>query len=302
MPKTKKKTTKKVVKKKAAPKSAKNKVVKKAVKSTTKKKAVKSSTQKKVSSQKKTTSTKKKVAKKPVAKAKSTAKKTSKKVASKAVSKPAKKASVKKPAKKTTEAAPAKAAPQKKSIKKPQKVIETLKTNMTDVEIKTKIEPQVATPAMAATLSPTIKEDKKLDTTMDELDFEPIASSKDEDYMDDQQLEHFRKILIRWKHQLMSEVDSTMGHMQEDGLSFPDPIDRASQEEGFNLELRTRDRERKLIKKIESALDMIETRDYGFCEDCGAEIGVRRLEARPTATKCIDCKTYAEIREKQAGG
>ena len=141
-----------------------------------------------------------------------------------------------------------------------------------------------------------------VDTTMDELDFAPYAIERGEDYMTDEQLEHFRKILLRWKHQLMQEVDSTVGHMQEEGLSYPDPVDRASQEEGFNLELRTRDRERKLIKKIESALDSIETGDYGFCEDCGADIGVRRLEARPTATKCIDCKTYQEIRERQAGG
>ena len=97
----------------------------------------------------------------------------------------------------------------------------------------------------------------------------------------------------------MEEADSTVYHMKEDAALYPDPIDRASQEEGFNLELRTRDRERKLLKKIEQALDKIDKGDYGFCEDCGAEIGIRRLEARPTAVKCIDCKTFEEIKERQ---
>jgi len=91
-------------------------------------------------------------------------------------------------------------------------------------------------------------------------------------------------------------------HLKEDAISYPDPLDRAAQEEGFNLELRTRDRERKLIKKIEQSLDFIERGEYGFCGDCGTEIGIRRLEARPTADKCIDCKTFEEIREKQSGG
>ena len=140
-----------------------------------------------------------------------------------------------------------------------------------------------------------------MNAAVDEVDFAPYEITRNEEYMRDEQLEHFRKILLCWKQQLMQEVDSTMGHMQKDALALPDPIDRASQEEGFNLELRTRDRERKLIKKIESALDRIETKEYGYCEDCDAEIGVRRLEARPTATKCIDCKTYAEIRERQSG-
>ncbi len=120
--------------------------------------------------------------------------------------------------------------------------------------------------------------------------------------MDQAQLQHFRHILHAWKRQLMEGVDNTVVHLQEDMLAFPDPVDRASQEEGFSLELRTRDRERKLLKKIEQALDSIESGDYGYCEDCDAEIGVRRLEARPTATKCIDCKTFQEIRERQSGG
>jgi DnaK suppressor protein len=98
----------------------------------------------------------------------------------------------------------------------------------------------------------------------------------------------------------MEEVDTTVDHLQqEDVTSVADPIDRASLETDFSLELRTRDRERKLIRKIESVMDSLEHGEYGYCEDCGAEIGVRRLEARPTAVKCIDCKTFQEIKEKQ---
>lgn len=99
----------------------------------------------------------------------------------------------------------------------------------------------------------------------------------------------------------MNEVDRTVSHMKDDAANFPDPADRASQEEEFSLELRTRDRERKLIKKIDQMLQRIEEDDYGFCDSCGVEIGIRRLEARPTATLCIDCKTLAEIKERQVG-
>jgi DnaK suppressor protein len=112
-------------------------------------------------------------------------------------------------------------------------------------------------------------------------------------------VEHFRKILTKWRQQLMEEVDRTVHHMQDDATSFADPNDRATQEEEFTLELRTRDRERKLIKKIAEALASLDTGDYGYCEGCGLEIGIRRLEARPTATLCIDCKTLDEIKEKQ---
>lgn len=132
--------------------------------------------------------------------------------------------------------------------------------------------------------------------------FKPYKVKKGEEYMNDQQLEHFRQILLLWKKQLLEEFDRTKQHMQNDAANFPDPLDRASQEEEFNFELRTRDRERKLVKKIEEALESIDNREYGYCVDCGAEIGIRRLEARPTATQCIDCKTFEEIREKQTGG
>ena len=122
-----------------------------------------------------------------------------------------------------------------------------------------------------------------------------------EEYMNADQREHFQKILTAWKGQLMEEVDRTVVHMKDEAANFPDMSDRATQEEEFSLELRTRDRERKLIKKIEDALQDLEDDNYGYCEACGVEIGIRRLEARPTATLCIDCKTVAEIREKQEG-
>lgn len=139
-------------------------------------------------------------------------------------------------------------------------------------------------------------------TKITAVGFSPYKIKKGEDYMNEKQKDHFRKILLQWKKQLMKEVDSTVDHLKEEANIYADPLDRASQEEGFNLELRTRDRERKLIRKIEQSLDSIGESEYGYCEDCSAEIGIRRLEARPTASKCIDCKTFEEIREKQSGG
>jgi DnaK suppressor protein len=131
--------------------------------------------------------------------------------------------------------------------------------------------------------------------------FEPYQSGAEEEYMSPAQEEHFREILRAWKRNLMEEVDRTVHHMQDEATNFPDPNDRATQESEFSLELRTRDRERKLIKKIDEALDRLDNHEYGYCSACGVEIGVRRLEARPTATLCIDCKTLDEIREKQRG-
>lgn len=130
----------------------------------------------------------------------------------------------------------------------------------------------------------------------------PYEMKKGEEYMNEQQKEHFRQILLRWKAELMEEVDRTMNHMKDEAANFPDPADRATQEEEFSLELRTRDRERKLIKKIDATLSLIEEDNYGYCDACGVEIGIKRLEARPTATLCIDCKTLDEIKEKQERG
>ncbi|WP_445620714.1 RNA polymerase-binding protein DksA [Kushneria sp. Sum13] len=132
--------------------------------------------------------------------------------------------------------------------------------------------------------------------------FTPYEPTPGEEYMNEQQLAHFRQILLNWKNDLMAEVDRTVRHLQEDANNYADPADRATQEEGFNLELRTRDRERKLLKKINETIEKIDEDDYGFCDACGIEIGIRRLEARPTATLCVDCKTLSELKEKQLGG
>ena len=133
----------------------------------------------------------------------------------------------------------------------------------------------------------------------------PISSykgRKGEKYMSAAMKKHFNAVLIEWREHLREEMQKTFDHLKNKGESYADPIDRASQEEEFAFELRTRDRERKLINKIASSLDQIKQDDYGYCYACGIEIGVKRLEARPTATHCIDCKTLDEIKEKQLGG
>ncbi|MBE9564282.1 MAG: RNA polymerase-binding protein DksA [Proteobacteria bacterium] len=132
--------------------------------------------------------------------------------------------------------------------------------------------------------------------------FKPYKEKKGEEYMSDGQLKHFTKILDAWKVELMSEVDRTVDHMKDEAANFPDPADRATQEEEFSLELRTRDRERKLIKKIDDTMALMSGGEYGYCDTCGVEIGLRRMEARPTATQCIDCKSLDEIKEKQTRG
>ena len=117
--------------------------------------------------------------------------------------------------------------------------------------------------------------------------------------MSDQQLNHFRELLSAWKRELMEEVDRTMHHMKDDASNPPDPNDRATQETEFGIELRTRDRERKLLKKIDAALSRIDDGSYGYCEDTGDEIGLRRLEARPVATLCVEAQERRELAEKQ---
>ena len=141
--------------------------------------------------------------------------------------------------------------------------------------------------------------EKKTSAAVQEI--APYQPEEGEEYMNPAQEEHFRNILRAWRQELMEEVDRTVHHMQDEAANFPDPNDRASQESEFTMELRTRDRERKLLKKIDEALTAIDEGEYGYCEACGVEIGIRRLEARPTATLCIDCKTLDEIRERQRG-
>jgi DnaK suppressor protein len=129
--------------------------------------------------------------------------------------------------------------------------------------------------------------------------FTPYQPKRGEEYMNKDQLEHFRQLLLAWKRELMEEVDRTMLHMKDDAANFPDPNDRATQESEFGLELRTRDRERKLLKKIDSALARIDDGTYGYCEETGDEIGLRRLEARPVATLCVEAQERRELAERQ---
>jgi len=128
---------------------------------------------------------------------------------------------------------------------------------------------------------------------------EPYKPGRGEEYMSDEQLEHFRNILNAWKRELMFEVDRTVHHMQDEAANFPDPNDRATQESEFGLELRTRDRERKLLRKIDSALSRIDDGSYGYCEETGEEIGLKRLEARPVATLCLEAQERRELAERQ---
>lgn len=236
----------------------------------TKKKTKKKVTKKKVA-KKKATSKKKKVAKKKVVSKKVSKKKTTKKKASK-------KAPVKKKA-------PAKKKAGKKEVAKKAAVKTTTKKKSTGMAKVTEIK----------TTAPKSKKSTK------KTKIAPYKEKKGEDFMSAEQTEHFRDILNAWKRDLMEEVDRTVHHMQDEASNFPDPNDRATQEEEFALELRTRDRERKLIRKIDEAILALDSGDYGYCEVCGIEIGVRRLEARPTATLCIDCKTLDEIKERQLG-
>lgn len=183
------------------------------------------------------------------------------------------------------------AAPKKAAAKK------TVKKAAAKKAASKAAEPQKA-PATKAAAS---AQESKVSSVEEFGQFTPYQEEKDEEYMNPRMELHFRDILLAWKKELMEEVDRTVHHMQDEAANFPDPNDRASQESEFSMELRTRDRERKLLKKINESLDLLDEGEYGFCESCGIEIGVRRLEARPTATLCIDCKTLDEIREKQRG-
>jgi len=286
MPAKKKVTAKKKVAKKVTKKSAASKkVAKKAAKKSNaskKKVAKKSPAKKKVAkkSAKKSNASKKKIAKKSPAKKKVAKKAAKKSNASK--EKAAKKSSAKKKAstKKTANKTAKKTIPNKKTTRKLKKKTMGKVTSIKESRTK-KLQPPKLT--AKKTIAP-YKQKRK-----------------NEDYMGAEQTEHFRYILRSWKMELMQEVDKTVHHMRDDASNFPDPNDRASQEEEFALELRTRDRERKLISKIEESITMLDSGDYGFCEICGIEIGIRRLEARPTATQCIDCKTLDEIKEHHLG-
>ena len=129
--------------------------------------------------------------------------------------------------------------------------------------------------------------------------FPPYVPAAGEEYMSAKQMAHFHEILSSLKGELMEDIERTVHTMQDEATVFADPNDRASQESDIALELRNRDRERKLIKKIDETIGRIQAEEYGYCDSCGVEIGLKRLEARPTATMCIDCKTLEEMRERQ---
>ncbi|MBN4053504.1 RNA polymerase-binding protein DksA [Haliea sp. AH-315-K21] len=196
-------------------------------------------------------------------------------------------------AKKTTPKVTAKAkASPKKATAKPKTVAKKALTAKKPAAKKTVVKKPVS-PAKAKPKSP--------NTHFEVSEFTPYKIKRGEEYMNEAQRVHFKNILLNWRNELMEEVDRTVHHMQDEAANPPDPADRATLEEEFSIELRTRDRERRLIKKIDSTIEQIAKDDYGFCNSCGVEIGIRRLEARPTANKCIDCKTLDEIKEKQLG-
>jgi DnaK suppressor protein len=143
---------------------------------------------------------------------------------------------------------------------------------------------------------------KKVVATTNKSKIAPYKAKKNEKYMSAAMKRHFTAVLLNWKEHLFDEMQKTFDHLKTKGETYADPIDRASQEEEFAFELRTRDRERKLTNKISISLEKIKEDDYGWCDACGVEIGIKRLEARPTATHCIDCKTLDEIKEKQLSG
>ena len=253
---------KKPARKKAA---SKRKVTRK--KAVTKKRTSKKTTTKKKAARKK--AAKKKVTKKKVSKKKASTKKASKKKASK------KKVAKKKVAKKkVTKKKAAKKKVSKKAVSKKQ-------------------------PAARKKKAARPRRSRSDVLTAPIHGISPYQPKRGEDYMSEEQLEHFREILNAWKRELMYEVDRTVHHMQDEAANFPDPNDRATQESEFGLELRTRDRERKLLRKIDSALARIDDGSYGYCDETGEEIGLKRLEARPVATLCLEAQERRELAERQ---
>ncbi len=277
-------------KRKKAPASRKKAVAKKA-------RSKKAAAKKRPTRRKKTTATKKKTSKKKRTTRKSTSKRTAKKVSKKPAVR--KKAAKKKTAGKKAPARKAKT--QKTSTRKTR----TKKASVSKTAAPRKPTRKPAKKPAAkkpAARKPAAK--RPVRSRSDVLNapihgIAPYKPQRGEEYMSDAQLEHFREILNAWKRELMYEVDRTVHHMQDEAANFPDPNDRATQESEFGLELRTRDRERKLLRKIDSALSRIDDGSYGFCEETGEEIGLKRLEARPVATLCLEAQERRELAERQ---
>ena len=202
-----------------------------------------------------------------------------------------------------------KTATKKKSVKPVSKKATPKKASQKKVAAKKvtpkKVAQKKATPKKATTKKTSAKKQKKTQR-YEESQFlasiKPYALKKNEKYMNAKQKQHFQDILASWKEQLQIEQDRTADKIQKNVSHFPDESDRATHEEEFTLELRTRERERRLLSKISESIEDLKSDDYGYCASCGIEIGIRRLEARPTATRCIDCKTIEEIHERQQYG
>ena len=256
---------------------------------------------KKVTTSRKKVAAKKAVSKKKVAKKKVTKKTVSKKKVARKAAK--KKAPVKK------KLAKKKAA--KKKIAK--KAVSRKKVSSKKVPAKKKVAKKAASKKKVAVRKPAMKKKvpvrKKAPVRAAKRRGNPLSGpihgiapykpARGEEYMSDEQLDHFREILSAWKSELIVEVDRTVHHMQDEAANFPDPNDRATQESEFGLELRTRDRERKLLRKIDSALMRIDDGSYGFCDKTGEEIGLKRLEARPVATLSLEAQERREMSERQ---
>lgn len=249
----------------------------------------KAAAKKKKASSKKTVkrTSRKKPAAKKAAKKTGSSKKTARKVAKKAAKK--KPTAKKKPAPKKKPAQKKKAAAKKKPVAK--KATAKKKPSKKPAARKAAVKKKPAQKARAARRTNILSSPSAAAGA--------YKTRRGESYMNASQLEHFRLLLTNWKQELMEEVDRTMLHMKDEAANFPDPNDRATQESEFGLELRTRDRERKLLRKIDSALLRIEDGSYGYCEETGEEIGLRRLEARPVATLCVEAQERRELAERQ---
>ena len=208
---------------------------------------------------------------------------------------PAKKATTKKTA---TKKAPAKKTVAKKTATKKAPAKKTVAKKTVAKKTATKKTPAKKTVAKKTTA----KKSERYEESQFLASIKPYALKKNEKYMNAKQQQHFQDILASWREQLQIEQDRTADKIQKNVSHFPDESDRATHEEEFTLELRTRERERKLLSKINESIEDLKSDDYGYCASCGIEIGIRRLEARPTATRCIDCKTIEEIHERQQYG
>lgn len=265
-------------------------------KSSTKKKATKKTTTSKKRAPARKRVTKKKVAKKKVAKKKATKKKPASKKKARVKKKSAKKAGRKKPVSKKKPAARKKKTTKKRPVSRKKAASKKRPASKKKAAARKRV-PSRKPAARKTPARPAKRRSTLLSGPIHGI--APYKRRRGEAYMSDAQVEHFRKILSAWKRELIFEVDRTVHHMQDEAANFPDPNDRATQESEFGLELRTRDRERKLLRKIDQALARLDEGSYGYCDETGEEIGLKRLEARPVATLCLEAQERRELAERQ---